>query len=330
MDNVLQLEEIKPLIDNPSLIDAIEAGFVLYSEDKVNVPPVGFLHFDSPPGDIHIKYGALLNDDIYAMKIVSAFYDNPKQNLPMSDGLVLVFNQKTGKLKLVLQDRGWLTEMRTAAAGAVAARYLAPKKVTQIGIVGTGIQARFQLEFLKYVVDCKRCLIWGRTPAKVEAMIAELKTLPIFQDWCLELRAANSLTELTENCNLIVTTTSAKDPIITANMVQAGTHITAMGSDDHGKKELASALLAKADIVVADSIVQCVDHGECYSAIRDNQLKESDILEFGSVIKNAKLGRSNDDQENAQQITIMDLTGVAIQDIQIAKIVDKAFTNITK
>ena len=321
MNNVLQLEDIKPLIDKLSLIDAIESGFVLYSEGKTNVPPVGFLHFDNPPGDVHIKYGAVLDDDIYAVKIVSAFADNAKQDLPISDGLVLVFNQKTGKLKLVLQDRGWLTEMRTAAAGAVAAKHLAPKVVTQIGIVGTGIQARFQLEFLKEAIDCKRCLIWGRTPAKVEAMIAELEALPFIKGWGLELRAAESLTELTENCNLIVTTTSAKDPIITAGMIQDGTHITAMGSDDHGKQELDSGLLAKADIVVADSIAQCVDHGECHSAIRDNQLKKSDIVELGLVIKNSNLGRSND-----KQITIVDLTGVAIQDIQIAKIIDKAFS----
>ena len=95
-----------------------------------------------------------------------------------------------------------------------------------------------------------------------------------------------------------------------------------MGSDDHGKQELEAELLAKADLVVADSISQCVDHGECYAAIQGGQLSEDSILELGKVIKNPTIGRTNEDQ-----ITVVDLTGVAIQDIQIAKIVERALSS---
>ena len=142
MNPVLRLDEIKRLIDKSQLIHNIEAGFVLYSAGKVNVPPVGFLHFDQPPGDVHIKYGSIVDDDYYVLKMASAFYGNRALDLPVADGLMLLFNQKTGQLRRILLDEGWLTDMRTAAAGAVAAKHLASKNVQRIGIVGTGVQAR--------------------------------------------------------------------------------------------------------------------------------------------------------------------------------------------
>jgi ornithine cyclodeaminase len=151
-------------------------------------------------------------------------------------------------------------------------------------------------------------------------MIADLEASEIIQAWGLELRAATNIDELVSECNLIVTTTSAKEPLIRADQIAKGTHITAMGSDDYGKQELAADVLALADRVVADSISQCVDHGECLHAVEANKIDARAILELGTVIKNPRLGRSSDDQ-----VTVADLTGVAIQDIQIAKMVDKVF-----
>ena len=318
MTTVLKLDEIKRLIDTPQLIQEIETGFVLYSEGKVVVPPVGFLHFDQPPGDVHIKYGFVTGDDYYVLKMASGFYDNPKLGLSPSDGLILVFSQKTGEPKLILLDKCWLTDMRTAAAGAVAAKHLAPKKIHHIGIVGTGVQARLQLEMLKDVVDCKSCLIWGRDTKKAQSMVEDLRAREAIKAWGLDLKVATKMDELVSRCNLIVTTTSAREPLIRADQVQKGTHITAMGSDDHGKQELEAELLAKADRVVADSVSQCVDHGECFHAVKDKKIEEGSILELGNVIKNPKIGRTSEDQ-----ITVADLTGVAIQDIQIAKMVDR-------
>jgi len=148
MPVVLTLDEIKRVIDTPQLIQEIEAGFVLYSEGRVVVPPVGFLHFEEPPGDVHIKYGYVKDDNFYVLKMASGFYNNAELDLPVADGVILVFSQKSGQIKLILHDECWLTDMRTAAAGAVAARHLAPKNVRHIGIVGTGVQARMQLEML--------------------------------------------------------------------------------------------------------------------------------------------------------------------------------------
>jgi len=236
--------------------------------------------------------------------MASGFYNNAELDLPVADGVILVFSQKTGQLKLILLDECWLTDMRTAAAGAVAAKHLAPDNVQHIGIVGTGVQARMQLELLKDVVDCQSCFIWGRDANKVQGMIEDLQAREAIQAWGLDLRAATQIDDLLSQCNLIVTTTSAKEPLIRADQVQKGTHITAMGSDDHGKQELEAELLAKADRVVADSVSQ-------------NKIEEASILELGNVIKNPEIGRTSEDQ-----ITVADLTGVAIQDIQIAKMVD--------
>ncbi len=319
MTTVLALDEIKRLLDTPQLIQEIETGFVLYSEGKVNVPPVGFLHFDDPPGDVHIKYGFVSGDDYYVLKMASGFYDNPELDLPVADGVILVFSQKTGELKLILLDKCWLTDMRTAAAGAVAAKHLAPKTIHHIGIVGTGVQARMQLEMLRTVVDCKSCFIWGRDPAKVQQMIEDLRASESIQAWGLDIQVAETLDDLVSQCNLIVTTTSAESPLIRADQVKKGTHVTAMGSDDQGKQELDAALLAKADLVVADSISQCAQYGECLHAIQGGLIEESSILELGQVINNPAMGRTSEDQ-----ITVADLTGVAIQDIQIAKMVDRA------
>lgn len=318
MTTILELDDIKPRVDIPELIDDIGRGFVLYSEGKVKVPPVGFLHVDEPPADVHIKYGYVVGDDYWVMKIASSWYDNPSIGLPVADGLILVFSQKTGALKTILMDKCWLTDMRTAAAGAVAATHLAPATVDCIGIVGSGTQARMQLELLNGVVDCDRCLVWGRNPDKVGAMIEDLGSSERMAGWDIEIHAAGDLDQLTSACNLIVTTTPARSPLITARQVRKGTHITAMGSDDDGKQELDPGILAAADIVVADSIAQCVDHGECLYAVKEGLIAESAIVELGEVIADPAKGRTRDDQ-----ITVADLTGVAIQDIQIAKIVDR-------
>jgi ornithine cyclodeaminase len=319
MATVLELDEIKRLLDTTQLIEEIETGFVLYSEGKVNVPPVGFLHFDDPPGDVHIKYGFVSGDDYYVLKMASGFYNNSELDLPVADGVILVFSQKTGELKLILLDKCWLTDMRTAAAGAVAAKHLAARNIHHIGIVGTGVQARMQLEMLRTVVDCQSCFIWGRDSTKVQGMLDDLRASESIQDWGLDIQAAETLDDLVSDCNLIVTTTSAKNPLIRGDQVRKGTHITAMGSDDDGKQELEAVLLAKADRVVADSISQCSQYGECLHAIQGGLIEEGSILELGQVIKNPAIGRTSEDQ-----ITVADLTGVAVQDIQIAKMVDRA------
>lgn len=319
MPDVLSLDAIRSLLDSERLVDEIEAGFVLYSGGRVTVPPVGFLHFDNPPGDVHIKYGSVTDDEYWVLKVASGFYENPKLGLSPSDGVILVFSQRTGALELVLHDRCWLTDMRTAAAGAVAARHLAPSCVDQIGVIGTGVQARMQLEMLCSVVEATSAAVWGRNRDEVEAMVEDLSRSEQILAAGLSIRAVASVEELAEHSRVIVTATSARTPVLLADQVRSGTHITAMGSDDDGKQELEAALLGKADRVVADSVAQCSEYGECVHGIEEGSISRSDIVELGAVVANPHLGRTSDDQ-----ITVADLTGVAVQDIQIAKMIARA------
>ncbi len=308
---IISLHRIKEILakSNPeTLLAAIEEGFVLYADGKVVVPPVGHLAFTDPPGDVHIKYGRIEGDEYYVIKIASGFYDNPKQGLPPGNGMMMVFSAKTGEPLAILHDEGVLTDIRTAIAGAVVAKYMAPSNVKCIGIVGTGVQARLQLAYLNSITPCREVMVWGRSLEKGEAMAAD----PDLSEF--NISVTTDMAALAERCNLIVTTTASRKALLMAGQVRPGTHITAMGADASGKQELDPALFAKADIVVADSIDQCVDHGDIYHAVKSGELALEKILALGDVIQHAQRRRTSD-----AQITIADLTGVAIQDIQIAK-----------
>jgi ornithine cyclodeaminase len=316
MRKTITLSEIKNIIQKNSvndLIRMIEEGFVMYSQKKVVVPPVGYLGFKHPPGDVHIKYGYIEGDEYYVIKIASGFYNNPSIGLNTGNGMMLLFSQQTGETLSILLDEGYLTDIRTAAAGAVAAKYLAPSKISCIGIVGTGTQARLQLEYLKPVTDCRDVIVWGRSADKLKNFKNDLS----LKDF--SITTTSDIQSLTSRCNLIVTTTPSRKALLMSAHILPGTHITAMGADADGKQEIDPMLFAKADIIVADSKDQCIDHGDIGYAVRNEIIDPSKIVELGEVIESKKLRRSND-----HQITIADLTGVAIQDIQITRYVYQA------
>ena len=293
--------------DSEELIKYLEKAFTAYSAGSAVVPPVGTLSFDQPRGDVHIKYGYIQDDAYYVIKIASGFYDNPAVGLPSSDGLMLVFDQKTGVLQTVLLDEGYLTDVRTALAGAIAARYLAPPNVNRIGMVGNGTQAALQLRYLKSATDCRRVIVAGRSEEK----LAEFKDQMAKEGF--EIETTTDYGHLARQCNLIVTTTPAEAPLIMADDITPGTHITAVGADTVGKQELDEALLERADLIVVDSTAQCQHHGEIHRAFQNNRLSRKEIKELGTIIAEGSIRRSPD------AITVADLTGIATQDIQIAK-----------
>lgn len=313
---ILKLNEIKRIIGKVNLLPIIEAGFVAYSQNQAIVPPVGELLFDQPPGDVHIKYGYLKNDDYYVIKIASGFYENPKINLPSSNGLMLLFSQKTGELISILLDEGYLTDIRTAVAGAIVAKYLAPKNVNAIGIIGTGIQARLQLKYLQLVTNCRNAIVWGRNKNKLAAYKKELSSEGF------DVYITHDIAEVAKQSNLIVTTTAAKQPLLKLEHIRAGTHITAVGADTPGKQELESTIFSKADLIIADSILQCSKRGEIAHALIDKVIPKKSIIELGEIIANKTLY-----ERKSNAVTVADLTGVAVQDIQIAKAVYLASCN---
>ncbi|WP_299130475.1 hypothetical protein [uncultured Winogradskyella sp.] len=309
MTEIIRLKDIKNSLQRIDVVAAMEQGFIQYSNGNTVVPPVGELLFEKPKGDVHIKYGYIKADDYYVIKIASGFYDNTKLGISTSQGLMLVFNQKTGEPVAVLLDKGHLTDIRTAAAGALAAKYFAPKHLTAIGIIGTGIQAKLQLQYLQQHTPCKRVWVWGRSEENTQNFVKALEA-------DFDITIARTPAELAKNCNLIVTTTPSEIALLKTEDIQKGTHITAVGSDTVHKQELDSKLLKIADIVVTDSLEQSKSRGEIYRAVNANELKVDAVIELGTALQNTKLQRTNDGQ-----ISIVDLTGVAVQDIMIAKAV---------
>lgn len=313
MAKIVPLKQIKEIVKDLPVIQDIEDGFVDYSRGKAVIPPVGELIFEDPPGEVHIKYGYLKGDDYYVIKIASGFYESKESSRYTSDGLMLLFKQGTGELVCALLDECYLTNVRTAAAGAVAAKYLAPNNVHRIGIIGAGVQGRMQLEYLKTVTTCRDVLVWGLNQKELDEYKNDAELHGFHIQTTLDTNDVASI------CNLIVTATPSKSPLLTAKQIKGGVHITAMGSDSPAKIELDPKILQKADIVVADSISQCLLRGEIHHAIKSGLLKEDAVVELGNVITNVALQRSSD-----EQITVADLTGVAVQDIQISKAVYKA------
>ncbi len=310
---IFNLKQIKSVMEQIDITSSIEEGFVAYSQGKVVVPPVGELVFENPPADVHIKYGYIKDDDYFAIKIASGFYENYKINLPTSDGLILLFSQKDGTLASILLDECYLTDVRTAVAGQVAAKYMAPSKIDCIGVFGTGVQGRMQVEYLKTVIDCSNIIVWGRTQDHLDTYKRDMEKLGYTVQTTLDPG------EVTEKCRLIITATPSQTPLIDVKQIKPGTHITAMGSDTHLKQEIDSKILQKADRIVADSIEQCLSRGEISKALQAGLIKKKDLIELGDVIAGRQPGRTSD-----EQITVADLTGVAVQDIQIAKAVYKA------
>ena len=304
--HILDKQTIENILKNLELVPMIEDGFIAYSEGKSIVPPVGELTFDEPPGDVHIKYGYIIGDEYYVIKIASGFWHNEKYGISNGQGMMLLFSQKTGEPKAMLLDDALLTDIRTAIAGQICAQRLT-NKIEMIGVLGTGLQARLQVEYLSSVTECRQVMVWGRSIKKMNHYKNDMKNLGF------EVVPGNSAKEVASLCNLIITTTASRDPLLFENDILQGTHITAMGSDTTDKRELGPGILRSADIIVADSIIQCQERGEIANAIKDGEVSNNDLVELGNILSGDQLGRVND-----SQITVADLTGVAVQDLQIA------------
>ena len=306
---MLNKNEIKHLLDDVDLVSPIREGFIQYSKGNCIIPPVGELLFDDPPGDVHIKYGYISDEKYYVIKIASSFPKNEKLNISNGQGMILLFDQETGRPLITLLDEAILTDIRTAIAGQICAKMFIDK-IKNIGIIGTGRQARLQVIYLKSITDCRIVNVWGRSKKKSQKYKDDLSK------YGFDVRISKSVKELAKKSNLIITTTSSENPLIHENDINLGTHITAVGADTVSKNELDISILKKADLIIADSISQCKVRGEISHAMSKNLISSNEVIELGSILSGEKRGRTSKDQ-----ISIADLTGVAVQDLQIAKVV---------
>jgi ectoine utilization protein EutC len=289
-------------------VDVVERAFAALASGKVVMPPILSMALPEANGEVDVKTAWIPGFDGFAIKVSPGFFDNPKIGLPSLNGLMILFSARTGLVEALLLDNGYLTDVRTAAAGAVAAKHLAPSRVTVVGVLGTGVQARLQLQAAHLVRPFERVLVWGRDAAKAQAcardIAGELGIVASYEADPARLVAASQL---------VVTTTPAEEPVLKAEWLHPGLHITAMGSDQAGKNEIEPAALASADLYVCDRVSQCETLGELRSAIAARLWTRGMPTELGEIVAGSKPGRTSD-----EQITICDLTGTGAQDTAIA------------
>ncbi len=290
-------------------IEQIEQGFAALADGGVVMPPILSMDLSEFNGEVDVKTAFVPGIDSFAIKVSPGFFDNPKIGFPSTSGLMILFSSKTGMVEALLLDNGYLTDIRTAAAGAVAARYLAAEKASSACIVGAGTQAKLQLKALCLVRPIESATIWARDSAKAAVTAEQMAA-----DLGVEVSVASNLSGAVRAADIIVTTTPSSSPLIEADWLRPGQHITAMGSDQHHKNELAPECLTKADLYIPDRQSQAELLGELRSALEAGLIpKGTQFRELGDVVASKANGRTSD-----KEITICDLTGTGVQDTAIA------------
>jgi ornithine cyclodeaminase len=289
-------------------VETMREAFRADGEGRAHVPAVINLDVPAHRGEFHVKTALIDGVPHVAVKVASGFYDNPAKGLPSGSGLMAVFDATTGMPVALLFDNGFLTDIRTGAAGAIAADVLAPARIRTLGVIGSGVQARHQVRCLRCVRDFARIVAWGPHRAHLDEYLREMHT-----DGYNAIAAATP-EEVCRTADVIITATPAREPLVRAEWLRPGQHITALGSDSPGKQELDAACLARADLLVVDRLTQCAAFGELRHALDAGLLRTDQVhAELGEVVAGMKQGRTSD-----TQITIADLTGVGFQDTAIA------------
>jgi ectoine utilization protein EutC len=294
-------------------VSCVENAFRALAGGGVVMPPIMRLDIHEANGEVDSKTAYIPGLDSFAVKISAGFFDNPKLGLSTCNGLMVLLSAKTGLVEAVLLDNGYLTDLRTAAAGAVAAKHLSRADAKCVAVLGTGAHCRLQLQALTLVRPIETARIWGRNPAAATAAAAEMTaTLGI------PVSAVASAAEAVARADIIVTTTPSAEPLLQATWLEPGQHITAMGSDAEHKNEIAPAAISRADLYVADSLAQTRLLGELHHAIDAGLIAaDAPFPELGQIIAGAP-GRISPDQ-----ITICDLTGTGVQDTAIATLANE-------
>ncbi len=287
-----------------STVEVVGSAFAALARGGVTMPPILSMALDDVAGELDVKTARLPGLAHFALKVSTGFYDNAKLGLPSLGGLMVLFSALNGRVEALLLDNGFLTDIRTAAAGAVTARALAPDRVQTAGVLGTGLQARLQLQAIHLVRPFETVLVWGRDAGKARLCAADLT-----EALGVETSVATRPEEVVRGAQLVVTTTPSRVPLVQKDWLHKGLLIIAMGSDTAEKTEIAPDALAAADLYVCDRVSQCAALGELRAA-RAAGLMIADPPELGQFVL-APL-------EDRTGCTICDLTGTGAQDTAIA------------
>jgi ornithine cyclodeaminase len=290
-------------------IECIEGAFHALATRAVIMPPIMRLDIIENNGEIDVKTAYIPGVDSLAIKISPGFFDNPNLGLPSVNGLMVLFSTRTGMVEALLLDNGYLTDIRTAAAGAVAAKYLARADSRRAAILGAGSQAGLQLEALTLVRDIDSATLWARDFDKAQSRARELSAR-----LDIEITASPDVADAVRGADIIVTATPSTEAILMSEHIVTGQHITAMGSDSEHKQEIDPAIIADKAQYFCDRLSQVRVLGELHHAIEKKLVQPSaEFPELGQVIAHQVSGRQHRDDT-----TLCDLTGTGIQDTAIA------------
>ena len=299
-------QDVKDLLSMREVIDAVENAFKEKALGRVQMPPKVYLFYGNV-GDLRTMPCYLESLGISSVKIVNSHPRNREKGLPTVMATILLLDPETGFPKAIMGGT-WITAMRTGAAGAIAAKYLAKRSSKVAAFIGAGVQARFQLMGLMEVAkSLEEVRVFDVNPE------AERFFVKFFEENYLKncsIVEARSCEEAVRDADIIVTTTPSRNPVIKNEWIREGVHFNCMGADAPGKEELDPKILKRASKIVVDDFGQAVHGGEINVPISKGIISESDLYgEIGEIIAGLKKGREND-----EEITIFTSTGLAIQD----------------
>ena len=274
--------------------EAVDAAFRALSDGAV-VAPDELAMTLAHGGELHVK-GAHLGGDVLAFKAATGAFPSGGNS-----GFTAVLDAHTGAPVAILDDGGWLTEIRTAAASAVSARALARPDSTRLAILGGGIQAAFQVAALREAFDLERVVVWSRSEDTARAFAAANDAEP-----------ASSPEAAVDGADIVICCTPSRAPLLTHSMLAPGTHVIAMGSDMAGKRELSDDLIEGCDVLVADQIAITSRVGE----LAHVPTAQKKVVELGDVLTGRASGRTD-----PSQLTVSDHCGLGIQDAAMAELV---------
>jgi ornithine cyclodeaminase/alanine dehydrogenase-like protein (mu-crystallin family) len=298
---VITLDEIRAVADKTLILDAVRAALIAHAECRTQVPPPAHLTFGEANGECHVKTGYVDGSLYYVVKVASTFYDNHRVGFPSNSGAMLALSAQTGRPAALLADDGWLTAWRTAAAGALITHALTADYAS-VSVLGTGLQARLQIEWLSTLRPIPSVAVWGRRSEAASQLARRL------HDLGLNARPAHRREAAARDC--VITATASGSPLGSAHEFATANHITAVGADMPGKHEVPTGLFAAADVIATDDHAQALSHGDFGHAVRAGAVAHDADTPVGAVLRDGCHDRSG--------LSIADLTGVGAVDAAVA------------
>jgi ornithine cyclodeaminase len=315
---VIGLDEIRTAAAPQRILDSVREALIAHAEGRTQVPPPTHLNFPDAGGDCHVKTGFVAGSPYFTVKVASGFYANRQIGLPTNSGVILALSATTGEPIAVLVDEGWITAWRTAAAGALITDALAPPEIEQVGVLGTGLQARLQAEWLHTLRPLNRVKVWGRSHSAAEQLAEDLAAIGI------DARVATLEAAAAEPC--VITATASTTPLAPARAFGNTRHITAVGADMPGKSELPPALFARASTIATDDHTQCLEHGDFGVAVRAGYVNAKADTPVGIILRDHPHRTSAGDSRAS--FSIADLTGVGATDTAVVSAILSALNPI--